>query len=197
MLDGLVVHVAFFLITANISLERQQQLYLKHLRRTLLPPISKSKIAFSIKVVEVLLAVALPLTSLTMILLVFGGNLAATNILLNGVAISFVLLIDDTLPEVFISASDKNAIDEFCAEAGRSDALQTIKRQGLAHAIVVFCVFQVQFALACNASCNGLYMKGIFLAFCTRCKIAEPTFASSTRMRPWSADNRLASKKRS
>lgn len=55
---------------------------------------------------------------LAMVLLVLGGSLASTDVLLNGVAIAFVLVIDDELTSVVISQTESVALDAFADGIG-------------------------------------------------------------------------------
>lgn len=141
--DFIVTVVAFLLVCLSISSDRKQQLLNQHLRHMLLPPPWKSLRSAAFKVLELILASLLPTVCLSMILLLFGAaSLTATDVLLNGVAVAFVLLVDDELPEAVLSATDRQAIDEFANGIGDVDLMVNINRKGNAHALVSFvCLF--------------------------------------------------------
>ena len=117
-LDAIVLTVACLLVCSAILLDRQQQLYTRYLRKQLLPPPWRSLRAAAFLLVEVLCSALLPSVTMAMMLLVFAGNTSSTDVLLNGVAIAFVLTIDDELPSIMLSAADKQAIDCFAESVG-------------------------------------------------------------------------------
>ena len=102
-LDHCTMLLAFFLVCVSVSSDRKQQLFNKYLRQMLLPPPWADPYAAAFYLVELLLAALLPTVLLTMILLLYSGSsMQATDALLNGVAIAFVLVIDDELPTVLL-----------------------------------------------------------------------------------------------
>ncbi len=74
MLDAIVFAVACFLICASICLDRQQQLYTRYLRQVLLPPPWRDPRAACFLLIERLCSALLPSVTLSMILMVFGGE---------------------------------------------------------------------------------------------------------------------------
>ena len=117
--DLIVTMIAFILVCASISADRKQQLLNQHLRQMLLPPPWRSLRSAAFKLIECILAALLPTVCLSMILLLFGSaSLTATDVLLNGVAVAFVLLVDDELPAAILSDVDRKAIDEFAEGVG-------------------------------------------------------------------------------
>lgn len=76
-----------------------------------------------------------------------------------------ILVIDDELPRVLLSQTDKTAIDNFAAEVGDKLTLLTIKRQGLAHAAVSFVSLSLMFGAGKAFSCDDIHIST--LAMCT------------------------------
>ena len=151
-LDHCVMLLAFFLVCISINTDRQQQLFNRQIRQMLLPAPWKDPYAAAFYVVELLLAALMPTVLLSMVLLLYSGSsMQATDSLLNGVAIAFVLVIDDELPLVFVSQADKNAIDSFASEAATQETLLTIKTKGTCHGVICFIVLLVMFEV-----CHGI-----------------------------------------
>ena len=166
-LDVLVMLMAFFLVCASICTERQQQLFNKHLRLMLMPPPWRSPKAFVFRVIEALLGALLPSVCLSMALLLFGGDLSSTAVLLNGVAIAFVLVIDDELPNVVLSEADKKAVDSFAETAGNSSKLKIIKEQGTYTAVVSLLSLMCMLINAISGPCDQLIIGSLFISMLT------------------------------
>jgi len=176
ILDALVTMVALFLVCLSISADRKQQLMNRHLRETLLPPPWRSWRAFVLRVIEGCLDAQLPGVCFALILLITeADSMQASSTLLNGVAVVFILVIDDELPKVVLSAVDKDAVDQFAAAAGHFELLLIIKRQSLAHGSVSFAALLGMFMVCLHLPCDDLVMAAFgistLLPFATR--IAE------------------------
>ena len=159
--------MAFFLVCASICTERQQQLFNRHLRLMLLPPPWRSLKAFTFRVIEALLGALLPSVCLAMALLLFGGDLSSTAVLLNGVAIAFVLVIDDELPNVVLSDADKKAVDSFAETAGNSSQLMIMKDKGTVTAAVSFLSLMCMLYNAVHGTCDQLIIGSLFISMLT------------------------------
>jgi len=167
-LDSVVMVMAFLLVCFAICAERQQQLFNQHLRLMLLPPPWRSPKAALYKFIETLLAVLLPSVTLAMALLLFGGeSLSSSAILLNGVAITFVLEVDDTLPNVVLSDADKKAVDNFADTAMDRTSLTVTKHKGMANAVVSFAALFEMVTIANQGSCDQLIMGCLFTSLIT------------------------------
>jgi len=149
--------VAFVLVVCSIATDRQQQLFNKHLRLTLLPPPWRSGRALAFKLMEYVTSSLLSFVTLAFILLLFGGqNIDSTSLLLNGVAIAFVLLIDDELPAVLLSDDNQKAIDNFADASGNRFTLVMFKRKGMVHALVSFAALLAMFGASVSATCQEM-----------------------------------------
>jgi len=157
LLDFFVMMVAFVLVVCSIATDRQQQLFNKHLRLTLLPPPWRSGRALAFKLMEYVTSSLLSFVTLAFILLLFGGqNIDSTSLLLNGVAIAFVLLIDDELPAVLLSDDNQKAIDNFADASGNRFTLVMFKRKGMVHALVSFAALLAMFGASVSATCQEM-----------------------------------------
>ena len=157
-LDLVVVVTGFVLVCLAIAADRQQQLLNRHLRVLLLPPPWRSLRALSFVVLEMSLEALLPSVSLAMVLLIIQGGVDATGVLLNGVAVCFVLTIDDEVPHVLLSAADKLAIDNFATAAGDRNTLVNIKRKSLCHAATALVLLFLMFFVCQRATCDNLVL---------------------------------------
>ena len=164
-LDFIVMIIAFFLVCASISHERQQQLYCRYLRQTLLPPPYRDLRAACLQLVELLTAALLPCVTLSMSLLIFSGNMASTDMLLNGVAIAFVLVIDDELPNVILSQTDVKAIEHFAEGVGDKQTMSTLKLKGLATALVSFIALFINLSFGQYLPCDTVAYGCFLVAF--------------------------------
>jgi len=166
LLDFFVMMIAFVLVVCSIATDRQQQLFNQHLRLTLLPPPWRSGRALAFKLMEYVTSTLLSFVTLAFILLLFGGqNIDSTSLLLNGVAIAFVLLIDDELPAVLLSDDDQKAIDNFADASGNRFTLVMFKRKGMLHALVSFVALLAMFAASVSATCHELPQACIGISF--------------------------------
>jgi len=191
LLDVVVTVIAFFLVCLSISADRQQQLFNAYLRSMLMPPAWRSSRSAAHKLVELLLSSLHPQVCFTMTMLLFGSEtLQATEVLLNGVAISFVLMIDDELPKAFVSDTDLNAINTFASEAGDAQVLLIIKRKALANAGVSFIGLIGMFVICEREACDNMVLASFFLCVLMplATRFAEEMVALPTTMRLLKAD---------
>jgi len=174
-LDNIILYVAFMLVCAQIATDRQQQLFNQHMRALLLPPPWRSVESAAFKLLEILLEGLLSSVVVSLALIIFGnGEVASVSILLNGVAIAFVLQIDDELPRVLVSDTDQNALDSFAQEVGDKALMLVIKRKGQAHGAASFIMLHMIYVLIVNGmyKCNDMVVDIVgvcmFLPFCAR-----------------------------
>jgi hypothetical protein len=120
--DYLVNVFAFCYIGAAIAKERQQQLYTRALRRAWYPRVHLSGHAAALYVMEAILSwMMLSWVPMAMLSLVLGSpdGFSAQNMVLNGLSVSFILVLDDELPEFLLSADEIEEIQQDLTESSK------------------------------------------------------------------------------
>lgn len=157
LLDVMVMTVAFLLVSVSVAADRQQQLFTRHIRLSVLPPPWRSLRSLCFKLVELLTEALLPCTVLcTILLLILSESLTATDVLLNSVAVAFILEIDDLLPSIVISTVDREVIGDFAGELGTRRSLGAIQKKGGMYGVVAFVMLMVQYSTCTQDSCENI-----------------------------------------
>lgn len=166
MVDCFVLFMAFCILCSSIATDRVQQLHNKVVLSAVMPPIiswseagklSLSAKAASLKLVEIVLDGLLPLVPPCMIMLLMNSSLGAIDILLNGVAISFLLLIDDELPWLIIPRARQLDIDMFVVkQVSTKKITRTVRRKSALHVASAFIGLNVNFYLCTHLQCRDL-----------------------------------------
>ena len=115
-LGKLVLVGAYVFMSGSVASERHQQLYNRELRYAWFPPPHRSWRAMCIKLMEMLLWPGV-LTSilLSLILLLAATSFSAQDVLLNGLSLSFLLVIDDELVGFVLSGPRLATIEQAAA----------------------------------------------------------------------------------
>jgi len=164
-LDFLVLLFATVILCISITSERQQQLCNVHLRRALHGPLHQSWQACCIKVIELCVPAILPLIPCAMVTLVLTSGMDAINIVLNAVALGFVLLLDDELPQVMIARSDQNAMQHFACTALTTPSLNKIRMKGWACGVLAFIQTYMSFIFALDSTCTHVVAFPMYVCF--------------------------------
>eukprot|EP00966_Prymnesium_polylepis_P318931 7366246-Prymnesium_polylepis.1 len=118
---GLVVlAAAFIFISGSLASERHQQLFNSHLRHSWFPAPHKHWRPAVLKLTEVVLARgSLPFVMTALLSLLARTSFGAQDVLLNGLSLSFIVVIDDELFQVVTSVTQRDAIKDSIVETAK------------------------------------------------------------------------------
>ena len=118
---GLVVlAAAFVFISGSLASERHQQLFNSHLRHSWFPAPHKHWRPAVLKLTEVVLARgSLPFVMTALLSLLARSSFGAQDVLLNGLSLSFIVVIDDELFQVVTSVTQRDAIKDSIVETAK------------------------------------------------------------------------------
>jgi hypothetical protein len=123
MLDRIVIYVVFLLVAMAIAEDGRQQQFMCRLRRIVLPVHALPKMSVKgvlrwlctllIVINETIISLAGPMLPFGVVFLMLTEGADAASALLNGLAMGFVLQIDDLLPSIFFSPLSLAKIESY------------------------------------------------------------------------------------
>ena len=177
-LDSLILQVVFLLVALSMAEDQRQQQLICRLRRILLPlPLRPRKKATDsvlrwlgtllLTINEFIISLVAPMLPFGVVFLMLTQGVDVSSALLNGLAMSFLLQIDDLVPSIFLSPKALNKIETYLVgeavrEMAKKDAAGVygyIKASPFISVATVFMGFITQLYVI-NASrsvtCNSL-----------------------------------------
>jgi hypothetical protein len=155
-LDSLLSAVTTLLVSAAIAADHHQQLFSHHLRRHWFGPVHLHWRPALLKVLELASSwMVLPGVIICFVSTLQSDTFSAANILLNGLAVSFVLALDDELAEFVVSVADRPALEESLARAALTALpVREIQLQPFSRMFFSFVAGQLALGLSLYEECQ-------------------------------------------